>query len=358
MTRRRRSAVHVTKLAALSLSLIHFGCTGEQLLSSAWLTAEQGLAAITTPELNSPAWRSVAIRSDIKLLQDLGAQRLTATGIQEVTVIDERTHTLNLGITIDSWPLSLEFLLKKKNTGWSVSEQTNRRTVRLALTLLSDSGLPQIRKGEPWKGGLMGFDALGRPNASVLLIGDGVTVSVGRETPQRLSVSALTASIRTKFERRARASTAAFATYRPHVAIALPMAAPFERLVDLVRAATGAGTISIQLLANSENGPSWLPLAVLARGEKQEQPAVVRISADSLAVRRVTSSSFKPVGRELSDPTRLLSALDVDTRNGVPVRAILFEAAKPLKYGDFVQWLGQLSDRRPDLKIALQGTAE
>lgn len=358
MTWRERSVTHVARLVILSLSLTYFGCMGDELPPSVWLTAQQGLDIITSPDLEHSAWGSNTISADIKLLHDLGAQRLRATETQEVVVIDERTQTLNLGVTVDSWPLSLEFLVKKKNTGWSVAEQTNRRSVRLALTLLSESGLPQIRKGLPWNGGLMGVDALGRPNASVLLLGDGVTVSVGGHAPRRFEKTELTASIQGEFERRARASTAAFATYRPHVAIALPMAAPFERLVQLVRSATQAGALSIQLLANSEDGPSWLPLAVVAKGAKQEQPAEVRITADSLAVRRATTQAFTPVGRELTEPTRLINALDVDARNGLPVRALLFEATKPLNYGDFVQWLGQLSNQRPDLKIALKGTAQ
>ncbi len=213
---------------------------------------------------------SEAARRDLMLPDAVTAGRYQFLSVAEVRRIDDRRRVGEVAFAVDGWPATLEFeLIRGDDGGWRVDRVAPPEVQQRLLELLGPSGLPIAREVEPWSGGLAGRDAAGRPTAAVLLKvqDDKAFVDGGEPLPLEEGPvgAALTAAIKTRRE----LADDAHATYRPHVALALPRAATSKLHVELSRWALDAGAEALQIVVRSREGtPAFVPLArrVIAPG--------------------------------------------------------------------------------------------
>lgn len=202
-------------------------------------------------------------RAALILPDRLAPARYRFLSVAELRRVDDRRRIGEVAFTIDGWPASLAVeLTLGDDGGWRITEVESTAAQERLLEVLGPTGLPIVKVVEPWKGGFAGRDAAGRPTAAVLLlvIGDRVQIDGGEPLPLEEApvVEAITHAIRTRRE----LADDAHATYRPHVALALPRAAPSTRHAELADWAVTAGAEALQLVVRSREGtPAWIPLA-------------------------------------------------------------------------------------------------
>ncbi len=206
---------------------------------------------------------SEAARRDLILPDALTAGRYRFLSLAEMRRIADDRRIGEVAFAVDGWPAALEIeLARGADGGWRVERVAPPAVQQRLLDLLGPTGLPIAREVEPWSGGLAGRDAAGRPTAAVLLMvqGDRAFVDGGEPLPVEEGpvVAALTAAIKTRRE----LADDAHATYRPHVALALPRAAPAPLHVQLADWALDAGAEALQVVVRSREGtPAFVPLA-------------------------------------------------------------------------------------------------
>ncbi len=340
-------------MSLMTYAFCLLGCEQGPGVSRAWLAAEVGLEELKQRVVRDSLVYNEGLSADLLVFKTLSKTRFTPDYIAEFIVVDETTRKATFAAKYDGWPLEIGIEIRRTAKGWSIAEFTNRQAIRNSLSLLSESGLPNVTAGTPWAGGLMGRDDQGRPNSAVLIRADGDAISIdGRPFRPYLQNEAIEI-IKTEISARRRAATEAFSTYRPHTAIALASHTPVQVLQELVTWSTQAGAESIQLLARSENGPVWLPLAVIALGEQSESNWRLSLSPKVLYLQDYTHSKPVQIGGSLSQVRPLLNALDVDGSNGGMRKGLIIDMKDQLDYRSFIDWLAHLHRQRPALRIGL-----
>lgn len=225
---------------------------------------------------------SDAARAALILPDHLDSKRYRFLSVAELRRVDDTHRRGEVAFTVDGWPASLHVeVVRGADGGWRIDGVDSTAVQQRLLDVLGPTGLPIVHQGEPWGGGLAGRDAAGRPTAAVLLMvtGDAVQVDGGEPLPLKEDaiVAALEAAIRTRRE----LADDAHATYRPHVALALPRAAPSTRHVQLAEWATKAGAEALQLVVRSREGtPAFVPLARRVLAPPGSLPNVVRLARE------------------------------------------------------------------------------
>lgn len=239
-------------------------------------------------------------RKDLILVDALDAGRYAFLSVAELRRVDDRRRVGEVAFTVDGWPASIGVEMSRDDQGgWHIDKVAPPDEQQRLLDVLGPTGLPIAREVDPWLGGLAGRDAAGRPTAAVLLLvlGDSLFVDGGDAMPieQASVVEALKAAIKVRRE----LADDATATYRPHVALALPRAAPSELHAQLAQWATDAGAEALQLIVRSREGsPAQVPLA-------RRVVAPMGMATNTLRVRRVEGALEVSAG---DDPIKVPDA--------------------------------------------------
>ena len=123
-----------------------------------------------------------------------------------------------------------------------------------------------------------------------------------------------------------------------------------QRIVDW---STQAGAESIQLLARSENGPVWLPLAVIKMGGQVRSNWRLLLSSNALYLGDGTHSKKAKVGGSIKQIRPLLNALESAPSKDTLRRDVIVESQNDLEYRDFLHWMALVHRQRPDLRIGI-----
>lgn len=206
---------------------------------------------------------SEAARRDLTLPDAITAGRYQFLSVAELRRVDDTRRVGEVAFAVDGWPASLEVeLARGADGGWRIERVAPPAVQQRLLELLGPTGLPIARDVQPWSGGLAGRDAAGRPTAAVLLKVQGDHAFVDGGEPLPLEEGPVGAALGDAIKTRRELADDAHATYRPHVALALPRAASSKLHVELSRWALDAGAEALQIVVRSREGtPAFVPLA-------------------------------------------------------------------------------------------------
>lgn len=273
------------RLAALALALALAGCgdgVPEIVEPTPWAAINTAFdRGFFDPGVRAALF-SDAARGALILPEQLDPARYRFLSVAELRRLDENRRAGEVAFTVDGWPASLAVeLTRGDDGGWRITAVEDPAAQRRLLDALGPTGLPIVKDVDPWTGGLAGRDAAGRPTAAVLvmLTGDQLQIDGGEPLPleEAAVVQAITDAIRTRRE----LATDAHATYRPHVALALPRATPSTRHAELAAWAVAAGAEALQLIVRSREGaPAWIPLARRTLAAPGSLPSVLRIGRE------------------------------------------------------------------------------
>ena len=343
-------------MSLIACSCLLFGCEKKVNITNAWLAAEIGLDELKQRVVGDSRIYDDALSDDLQFFRTLPMDRFVVDNISDFVVVDATHRRATYAAKLDHWPLEIDVQIRRLTHGWSITDFLNRQALRNSLRLLSDSGLPRLSSGQSWAGGLMGRDDQGRPNSAVLICADGDSISIdGRPFRSYTEAQALKL-IKKEITARRRASTKAFATYRPHTALGLSSHAPMSLLHKLVSWSTQAGAESIQLLARSKNGPIWLPLAVIEIAEGDHSNWHLSLSSEALHLRDGTHSKGAKIGGSLKQVRPLLNALKIGQSRGAMHKGVIIESQSTMEYRAFLDWMALVHRQRPDLRIGLAGS--
>lgn len=206
---------------------------------------------------------SADARAELVLPDALTAGRYRFLSLAELRRVTDDRRVGEVAFAVDGWPATLEVeLVRGADGGWRIERVADRADQERLLAILGPTGLPIVRDVEPWAGGLAGRDAAGRPTAAVLIKVHDDRAYVDGGDPLPIEEGPVGTALSTAIKTRRELADDATATYRPHVAIALPRDAPSTLHARLARWAVEAGAESLQLVVRSREGtPAWIPLA-------------------------------------------------------------------------------------------------
>jgi len=220
-----------------------------------------------------PDWISDSAWADLDVLRAADS-RLGGFHVMQMTLSSDDRREATVRTTFDSWTTTFRVLLERRDGAWSLEAIQDLPNIKYQLQLTGSDGLPFVNQTTLWNEGLTGIDSSGRPNTSVLIqiMEDDLKVD-GRSLRER-SEKSVREAIRTAFEEREKLSAQAKATYRRHIALAVPKTANCGEVIDIIQWAGTEGSALTQLLVKTENGPGWLPL-----GHTQKMPGSVPIQS-------------------------------------------------------------------------------
>jgi hypothetical protein len=257
------SAVSTLRAARALLCLLVVGCAAPEapaaLEPSATFTAEQ----IFGPLFFNPQARSALMQPGValKLPEIIEQDRYRFLQVTELRRVNEEKRVGEVAFSIDGWPAQLGVELTHTTAGWRLSGVDDVKVQQGIVEVLGIEGLPRSHSAEPWPGGLAGRDAAGRPTAAALVMVThaGLWIDGQRVPPDAAAVKA---AIAAALAARQQLAWVAHATYRPHVALALPATEPATRHAELARWAIEAGAEALMLIVRDpQGGPAFLPLA-------------------------------------------------------------------------------------------------
>jgi hypothetical protein len=258
-----------------------------------------------------------------------------------------------VAVAIDGWPIALNFAVARTPAGWRIVDVGPREDQQRWLDLLGPEGLPRARSAHPWRGGLAGRDASGRPTAAALLLAlgqqlwvDGVAVGTEREAV----VDALRRALRARTALAERLEV----TYTPQVAIAVPRTDAASRHALLADWAVQAGAEGLLLVVRGpKGGPAALPLARHGpRPPGPFPPPLIHITRDTLNLTLTLGAQSVEVPVEAGLANGALAPVIKSLRatRPPPVGAVL-EADFQTDHGRTVAFLDAWQTAAPDLPI-------
>ncbi|MFN3202587.1 MAG: hypothetical protein ACE366_29620 [Bradymonadia bacterium] len=244
---------------------------------SAWSVVNDAFSA----ELYDAAARQRNFSPDalnaLALLNLVGQERYVFLYIADLRRIDDQTRKGKVAFSVDSWPMTLGFTVTATAQGpWQISAVDTPESQKRLLDLISEDGLPSAPTARPWKGGLAGRDAVGRPTASVLLLADGERLEIDGVPVAPKDKAQQVRALKDALAMRTRLANEAHAGYTPQVAIAMPRQAQASLLPTLIALATEAGANEALLVVRGPGGrPALYPLARITNVEGNTPPPVI-----------------------------------------------------------------------------------
>lgn len=220
------------------------------------------------------------------LARRVDPKRYERLPVTELRRLDADRRAARVAFSVDDWPLALDVVLARGLDAWQVVEVPPPEEQQIWLDLLGPDGLPGAPNAEPWRGGLAGRDADGRPTAQVVVVAHEARVWVDGD-PVANQHDPVVEAIQRHLQVRHRLAQAVHATAVPEVVIALPGGAAASRHALLADWAVEAGAEGLRLAVRGPAGkPATLPLA--RRGPRPRGPAappLVVIQRDMAEVR-------------------------------------------------------------------------
>jgi len=252
-------------LSLASLSLSFTGCQGLQegdANQSPLAVAEWTLGQSLTREAVAPeALEPYLAKKALPQLQELqsAAEPDEALGVLTLNLEEGGRWAGRYAYLKEGWPLAIAFELEKTRAHWSVRELPFATVYKSLATMVGSQGVPLIKTGEPWAGGLISLDRSGRPLGEVVLTWappyafiDGLPL-YGKATQDKLIEG-----IALAFARREQMAAQAQASYFRRVTIAMRGSAQLSELMQVFSWVEDAGAVSISLLGRDDRGEARL----------------------------------------------------------------------------------------------------
>ena len=247
--------------------------------------------------------------------------------ILEMRRLADDQRAAAVGVAIDGWPLRLDVLMARKETGWRVASLAHPQHQAVWLDLLGPEGLPTSAHADPWRGGLAGRDATGRPTAAAVLVAVDQQVWVDGEVLPNDEGRVVDALRRVLTARGALAQRLERA-WSPQVALVVPGNDAGSRHALLTEWAVAAGAEGVLLVVRgTQGGPATLPMALRGpRPPGPNPPPVVEITREGAELRFTLNGlteALPTVGGVADEGavTRMVSALVA--RRPSPVGGVL-----------------------------------
>ena len=277
--------------------------------------------------------------------------------LAELVTTGRDTRTGEVAISIDGWPTTVHFTMGRQEGRWMITGVGSTDAQRRILELLGPVGLPYVDSATTWTGGLAGRDAYGRPNGSVLVVVVGGRVYIDGRIETAYRQNDITAAIDSALKTRATVAKGAYATYRPHVAIALIQNAPMMMVSDLTKWAFNAGADAVQILVRRKNNsPGWLGIGQIKPGNSTSTRVLrVRISRQYITVYAVSSDGAAPV---IKIPTQKSDALSerlkrLATDSPLP-NGVIIEPSTADEHVTMAKVIASIQSGLPDVPVALE----
>ena len=270
--------------------------------------------------------------------------------VAELRRVDADHRVGEVAFALDGWPAELAVELTRDAGGWRLSRVADDAAQQAIVELLGIRGLPRARTAEPWPGGLAGRDRSGRPTAAALVLGSAAGLWVDGQ-PVREEAAAVKSALSDALAARHQLAWVAHATYRPHVAIALPADAPAIRHAQLARWAVEAGAEALMLIVRDpQGGPAFLPLA------RAEAVAEGEVAPPTITVTQTPEGAGLTVGTEtaavvLEDPTATRTGIE-RLRAAAPAVGFLLTPSAAGTHSEVVALIDALRRAAPTLPIA------
>lgn len=347
--------VSVVPLLLMVASVSVSGCAEKPDTSSAWLTIERAFSGLIAGDQDAEHYFAEGAYSRTTLLQN-ERSRYQFLHVEEMRFSAPETRQGSVALTLDDWPISLEFTIERDGTQWEITSFDSQRLEVRARGLLGLQGLPIVDSAPAWTGGLDGRDRHGRPNPGVLLVvlGGQVFIDNHQEIPNR--ASHVRNALRENIAARRQLAAAAKSTYRPHVAIAVKVHEKNQVALDLIEWSFEAGAHTVQLLTRTPDGqPGALTIGRVDRRLLPTETSwdlAVNWRGETLAVgaRGAPDPLFDgPLGT-LKERGALLSSRP----EGKTMATALVSVDAARSHGELVSLLSLLQQRVPGIHVALE----
>jgi hypothetical protein len=342
-------------MATILALLCLFACPSTEESGSAWVQINRAFVQLASIPNVKPRGISSQAYQDLQILALSDASRIRFRQLADNRMVNAKKRSGLAVFIVDGWPLDVAFDAAMIQERWVVLQVTNLSEIRHTLSLLGPTGLPRELAPNPWAGGLSGRDEQNRPNAAILLSSNGHRLSIDGAPLKTHTTATIIEGLRRAFDTRKRLSNAVFATYRPHVALALPVDVSVRIAIELVEAATRSGASSIQALVRTEQGPAWLPIAVTRRHPKVlKSPLELRVKTGRVIINELGANQSPIYRGSLSKPSLLINAISAANPKGIERGSLVISVDNETQYGVIANLISALIKSDPHLNIALR----